>query len=128
MCQQPLLAVSHPPPTRPRTACAAVSELTTLSGKALLPSFADDDGDQEELIAQTVQEVSALFKECEKRLKALTAAKSEGASDEARERRRPTRARKATPRGSTIFGCPCGGHPFGSFIILVLVERNPLLV
>lgn len=59
-----------------------ISELTTLSGKALLPSFADDDGDQEELIAQTVQEVSALFKECEKRLKALTAAKSEGASDE----------------------------------------------
>lgn len=59
----------------------SVSELQTLSGKALLPGFADDD-DQEEVIASTVQDVSALFKECEKRLKEMSRTKSEGSGDE----------------------------------------------
>ena len=59
----------------------AVSELQTLSGKALLPGFADDD-DQEEVIAVTVQEVSGLFKDCERRLKEMGRTKSEGSGDE----------------------------------------------
>jgi len=58
-----------------------ISELQTTSGKALLPGFADDD-DSEEVIAATVQEISGLFKECERRLKEMSRAKSEGGGDE----------------------------------------------
>ena len=63
--------------------CIPVSELTALSGKALLPGFSDDD-DQEELIASTVAEVSVLFKECERRLKEMNRSKAEGTGDEVR--------------------------------------------
>ena len=59
----------------------ADSELTERAGKALLPGFGDDD-DQEELIAQTGDEVSQLFKDCERRLKELGRAKGAGATDE----------------------------------------------
>ena len=58
-----------------------ITELASLSGKALLPGFADDD-DQEELIASTVSEVSSLFKECERRLKEMNRSKAEGTADE----------------------------------------------
>jgi hypothetical protein len=61
----------------------AVSEMQTQTGKALLPGFADDD-DQEELIAQTVTEVSGLFKDCERRLKEMGRTKAEGSGDEVR--------------------------------------------
>ena len=54
-----------------------------MSGKALLPGFGDDD-DQEEMIAQTVSEVSALFKECERRLKEMKSATSTSSGDEVR--------------------------------------------
>jgi len=57
------------------------SELTERAGKALLPGFGDED-DQEELIAQTGDEVSQLFKDCERRLKELGRAKGAGATDE----------------------------------------------
>ena len=69
-----------------------VSELQTLSGKALLPGFADDD-DQEEVIAATVQEVSSLFKECERRLKEMGRTKSEGSGDEVNARARAAQRR-----------------------------------
>ena len=63
-----------------------------MSGKALLPGFGDDD-DQEEMIAQTVSEVSALFKECERRLKEMKSATSTSSGDEVR-----AGFRKETPR------------------------------
>ena len=58
-----------------------VGELQTLSGKHLLPGFGEEE-DQEEQIAHTVQELTTLFKESERRLKEIMASKSE-ASDEA---------------------------------------------
>jgi len=58
-----------------------ISELNTSTGKALLPGFADDD-DQEDQIGQTVTEVSGLFKDCERRLKDLVNSKDEGTADE----------------------------------------------
>uniref|UniRef100_A0A7S2DJZ6 t-SNARE coiled-coil homology domain-containing protein n=1 Tax=Haptolina brevifila TaxID=156173 RepID=A0A7S2DJZ6_9EUKA len=62
-----------------------ISELNERAGKALLPGFGDDDDDQEELIAQTGEEVSQLFKDCEKRLKDLGRSKVEGSADEVRK-------------------------------------------
>ena len=60
-----------------------VSELNTLSGKHLLPSFGDDtEQEQEEQIAVLVQAVTSLFKECERRLKEVSRAKFEGGGDE----------------------------------------------
>ena len=76
-----------------------ISELQTTSGKALLPGFADDD-DSEEVIAATVQEISGLFKECERRLKEMSRAKSEGGGDEVtccRARRCPPPRLRASP-------------------------------
>jgi len=58
------------------------AELTSLSGKALLPGFADDE-DQDDQIAQTVSEISSLFKECERRLKEMSGTKATGSGDEA---------------------------------------------
>jgi len=58
-----------------------ISELSTMSGKALLPGFADDD-DQEDNIKVLESEVGDLFRECEKRLKAMGRTKSEGTADE----------------------------------------------
>jgi len=57
-----------------------VAELSALSTRALMPSFAETDED--ELIAQTVAEVSTHFKECEKRLRTLVGARSQGTADE----------------------------------------------
>ena len=54
-----------------------------MSGKALLPGFADDD-DQDEQIASTESDVTALFRECERRLKTMGRTKSEGTADEVR--------------------------------------------
>ena len=83
----------------------AVGELQTLSGKHLLPGFGEEEdqardaararsarrardpsfsGSQEEQIAQTVQELSTLFKESERRLREVAAAKSDGTGDEVR--------------------------------------------
>lgn len=59
-----------------------IKELQGLSGKHLLPGFGDDEFEVEEQIAQTVAEVSHLFKSCEHRLKEVSGAKSEGSGDE----------------------------------------------
>ena len=61
----------------------AVSDLNALSGKHLLPSF-DDEDDNAEQIASTVQEIAGLFKELEWRLKEMASCKSEGSGDEVR--------------------------------------------
>lgn len=58
-----------------------ISELSTMSGKALLPGFNDDD-DQEDEIKTLEDELSALFKECDRRLKEMSRTKSEGTDDE----------------------------------------------
>ena len=52
-----------------------------MSGKALLPGFADDD-DQEDQIKATEADVTALFKDCERRLKEMGRTKAEGSADE----------------------------------------------
>ena len=62
----------------------AVAELQTLSGKHLLPGFGEDENEHEERIAEAVQEISTLFKECERRLKHITDAKNDGPDDEVR--------------------------------------------
>ncbi|KAL1502915.1 hypothetical protein AB1Y20_010987 [Prymnesium parvum] len=48
-----------------------LSELQTMSGKALLPGFGDDEEDTETQITQTVAEVSSLFKEAQMKLKTM---------------------------------------------------------
>jgi hypothetical protein len=69
-----------------------------MSGKALLPGFADDD-DQEDNIKVLESEVGDLFRECEKRLKAMGRTKSEGTADEVSSpRARPASACGARPR------------------------------
>ena len=62
----------------------AVAELQTLSGKHLLPSFGDDENEHEEAIAETVQEISSLFKACEHRMQEVASSKHAGAGDEVR--------------------------------------------
>jgi len=59
-----------------------IAELQSLSSQHLLPSFADDEQEDEERIAETVQEISKLFKECEVRLKEVKAAGKDGSGDE----------------------------------------------
>jgi len=59
-----------------------VAELSQLSGKHLLPGFGEDD-DCEEQITQLTQEISRLFKECERRMKEMSSMKNEGTRDEA---------------------------------------------
>jgi len=59
----------------------AVSELSTMSGKALLPGFADDD-DQEDQIKCTEADITALFRECERRLKEMGRTEADGSADE----------------------------------------------
>ena len=60
----------------------AVKELSEVSGKALLPGFGDDEEDNEDTISRTVQEITALFRECERRLKEIHNARDEGTGDE----------------------------------------------
>jgi len=48
-----------------------LSELQTMSGKALLPGFGDDEEDTESQITQTVAEVSTLFKQAQMKMKLL---------------------------------------------------------
>ena len=67
----------------PCVACVlAVKELSEVSGKALLPGFGDDEEDNEDTISRTVQEITALFRECERRLKEIHNARDEGSGDE----------------------------------------------
>ena len=77
----------------PRRPWRTVSELSTMSGKALLPGFADDD-DQEDQIKELETDITALFRECERRLKEMTRTKSQGSADEVSHARRP----RAPPR------------------------------
>ena len=59
-----------------------ISELHHLSSQHLLPSFGDDEQEDEERIAETVAEISKLFKECEQRLKEVKTARQDGGGDE----------------------------------------------
>lgn len=59
-----------------------IGELQSLSSQHLLPGFGDDEQEDEERIAETVAEISKLFKECEQRLKEVKAAKQSGTGDE----------------------------------------------
>jgi hypothetical protein len=61
-----------------------------MSGKKLLPGFADDD-DDEDMIKSTETDITTLFRECEKRLRKMGQTKSEGAADEVRAARPPRR-------------------------------------
>ena len=56
------------------------------------------EDEREEQIAQTVQEITVLFKECEQRLKRMTSQKDEGRGDEVRRKPRPRPAAAARPR------------------------------
>jgi len=60
-----------------------IKELSEVSGKALLPGFGDDEEDNEDTISRTVQEITTLFRECERRLKEIHNARDEGTGDEA---------------------------------------------
>ena len=60
----------------------AVQELGEVSGKHLLPGFGEEEDDHEETIASTVQEITGLFKECERRLKEIHNAANDGSGDE----------------------------------------------
>ena len=62
--------------------CMAVQELGEVSGKHLLPGFGEEEDDHEETIACTVQEITGLFKECERRLKEIHNAENDGSGDE----------------------------------------------
>ena len=59
-----------------------------MSGKKLLPGFADDD-DDEDMIKTTEAEITTLFRDCEKRLRVMGQTKSEGGADEVRTLRTP---------------------------------------
>jgi hypothetical protein len=62
-----------------------VNDLQTTSSKHLLPSFGEEDEqDNEERIAGTVQELSHLFSECQRKLKVVAAEDSQGTGDEVR--------------------------------------------
>ena len=80
-----------------------------MSGKALLPGFNDDE-DQEDQIKSTEADITALFRECERRLKEMVAAKkaarllaakrgleAEALSQEALALVRAAKARGVTP-------------------------------
>ena len=60
---------------------APVKELDQVSSKHLLPGFGEEE-DHEDTIARTVQEITQLFKDCERRLKEIHAAQNDGSGDE----------------------------------------------
>ena len=61
---------------------AAVKELSEVSGKHLLPGFGDEEEDNEDTITRTVQEITVLFRDCERRLKEIHNTPDEGSGDE----------------------------------------------
>ena len=60
----------------------AVKELSEVSGKHLLPGFGDEEEDNEDTITRTVQEITVLFRDCERRLKEIHNTPGEGSGDE----------------------------------------------
>jgi len=58
-----------------------IKELDQVSSKHLLPGFGEEE-DHEDTIARTVQEITQLFKDCERRLKEIHAAQNDGSGDE----------------------------------------------
>ena len=77
--------------------CMAVQELGEVSGKHLLPGFGEEEDDHEETIASTVQEITGLFKECERRLKEIHNAENDGSGDEVCCRGEGTPRKKGWP-------------------------------
>ena len=53
-----------------------------MSGKHLLPGFGDEEEDNEDTITRTVQEITVLFRDCERRLKEIHNTPDEGSGDE----------------------------------------------
>jgi len=60
-----------------------IKELSEVSGKHLLPGFGDEEEDNEDTITRTVQEITVLFRDCERRLKEIHNTPDEGSGDEA---------------------------------------------
>jgi len=60
-----------------------IKELSEVSGKHLLPGFGDEEEDNEDTITRTVQEITVLFRDCERRLKEIHNTPGEGSGDEA---------------------------------------------
>jgi len=59
-----------------------IKELSEVSGKHLLPGFGDEEEDNEDTITRTVQEITVLFRDCERRLKEIHNTPDEGSGDE----------------------------------------------
>lgn len=81
-----------------------------MSGKALLPGFADDEEDQEDEIKSHEADITALFRECERRLKEMGRTKSEGTQDEVCARATRARAKCLAPSSLSflLFRRVCG--------------------
>ena len=77
-----------------------------MSGKKLLPGFADDDEDDEDQIKSTEADITTLFRECEKRLREMGRTKTEGTTDEVKL------AAHAWDQAVQLLGRATGGHPF----------------
>jgi len=60
-----------------------IKELSEVSGKHLLPGFGDEEENNEDTITRTVQEITVLFRDCERRLKEIHNTPDEGSGDEA---------------------------------------------
>ena len=52
-----------------------------MSGKHLLPGFGDEEEDNEDTITRTVEEITALFRDCERRLKEIHNTPDEGSGE-----------------------------------------------
>ena len=58
-----------------------IKELSEVSGKHLLPGFGDEEEDNEDTITRTVEEITALFRDCERRLKEIHNTPDEGSGE-----------------------------------------------
>ena len=78
-----------------------------MSGKKLLPGFADDEEDQEDQIKETEADVTTLFRECERRLKEMSRTKSEGSADEVSVVANESSARASAATRADTCRCVC---------------------
>ena len=65
----------------PALCVVSVKELSEVSGKHLLPGFGDEEEDNEDTITRTVEEITALFRDCERRLKEIHNTPDEGSGE-----------------------------------------------
>ena len=98
-----------------------------MSGKALLPGFADDEEDQEDEIKSHEADITALFRECERRLKEMGRTKSEGTQDEVCARATRARAKCLAPSFSLfspLSSCVWSSLAFSLPPLLVLSQSG----